>query len=98
MRESPESPVGMATKWHSFDRVPTHDSAMEHEDRLIGVHELAAYLAVPVKTLYAWRYRREGPPAFRVGRYLRYRWSDVQWWIQRRVEAGSLGPGVVGPK
>ena len=62
---------------------------MEHEDRLIGVHELAVYLAVPVKTLYAWRYRREGPPAFRVGRHLRYRWSDVQGWIQRRIDPAS---------
>ncbi|MGF1618095.1 MAG: helix-turn-helix transcriptional regulator [Acidimicrobiia bacterium] len=46
---------------------------MKHEDRLLGVHELAAYLDVPVKTLYAWRYKREGPPALRVGRHLRYR-------------------------
>ena len=60
---------------------------MELEDRLIGVQEFAAYLEVPVKTLYAWRYRRQGPPAFRVGRHLRYRWSDVQQWIQQRIEA-----------
>jgi len=65
---------------------------MEREDRLVNVHELADYLDVPVKTLYAWRYRREGPPAFRVGRHLRYRWSDVQRWIERRLEAGSSGP------
>ena len=59
---------------------------MEHDERLVDVHELAAYLEVPVKTLYAWRYRREGPPAFRVGRHLRYRWRDVQRWIQERIE------------
>jgi excisionase family DNA binding protein len=59
---------------------------MDYENRLIGVLELATYLEVPVKTLYAWRYRREGPPAFRVGRHLRYRWSDVQQWIQQRIE------------
>ncbi len=47
-----------------------HDRAMDYEKRLIGVHELATYLEVPVKTLYAWRYRREGPPAFRDGRHL----------------------------
>ncbi|MDF1595753.1 MAG: helix-turn-helix domain-containing protein [Acidimicrobiia bacterium] len=59
---------------------------MEHDERLVDVRELAAYLEVPVKTLYAWRYRREGPPAFRVGRHLRYRWRDVQQWIQERIE------------
>jgi len=64
---------------------------MEHEDRLVDVHELAAYLEVPVKTLYAWRYRREGPPAFRVGRHLRYRWSDVQRWIRLRIEPSLPG-------
>lgn len=79
----------MATKWHPHDRVPRHDFAMEHEERLVDVHELAAYLEVPVKTLYAWRYRREGPPAFRVGRHLRYRWRDVQLWIQERIEPAS---------
>jgi predicted DNA-binding transcriptional regulator AlpA len=63
---------------------------MEHEERLVDVNELAAYLEVPVKTLYAWRYRREGPPAFRVGRHLRYRWRDVQLWIQERIEPASI--------
>ena len=74
---------------------------MEHDDRLIDVNELAAYLEVPVRTLYAWRYRREGPPGFRVGRHLRYRWSDVQRWIQLRIEptvpaSASLARGWVG--
>ena len=64
---------------------------MEQQDRLVNVQELADYLDVPVKTLYAWRYRREGPPAFRVGRHLRYRWSDVERWIEGRVDAGPPG-------
>lgn len=59
---------------------------MEQDNRLVDVNELAAYLDVPVKTLYAWRYRREGPPAFRAGRHLRYRWRDVQAWIDQRIE------------
>ena len=59
---------------------------MQHLEPLIDVHELADYLDVPVKTLYAWRYRRECPLAFRVGRHLRYRRSDIQRWIQQRVD------------
>ncbi len=70
----------------------THHRVMEHEDRLVNVQELADYLEVSVKTLYAWRYRREGPPAFRVGRHLHYRWSGLQRWIQHRLDAGSPGP------
>jgi predicted DNA-binding transcriptional regulator AlpA len=44
---------------------------------------------VPVATLYAWRYHREGPPGFRVGRHVRYRWTDVEEWISLRVEASQ---------
>jgi len=59
---------------------------MDGLDRLLSIGELAKYLGVPVATLYAWRHRGEGPPGFRAGRHLRYRWSDVQGWIERKIE------------
>ena len=59
---------------------------MEHRDQLVTVQELAEYLGVPVATLYQWRHRREGPPGFRVGRHVRYRWSDIQKWIEHQLE------------
>jgi len=58
---------------------------MEHLDQLLTVEDLAAYLEVPVATVYAWRHRRQGPPGFRVGRHLRFRWSDVERWINERI-------------
>ena len=58
---------------------------MEPLDRLLTVEDLAEYLDVPVSTVYAWRYRRQGPPGFRVGRHLRFRWSDVERWIKDRI-------------
>jgi excisionase family DNA binding protein len=72
-------------KESSKERVVTDDRSMDNSDRLLSVDELADYLGVPAKTLYAWRYRREGPRGFRVGRHLRYRWSDVQLWIEERL-------------
>ena len=45
-------------------------------DRLLTVEDLADWLGVPVATVYAWRYRRSGPPSYKVGRHLRYRRSD----------------------
>ena len=63
---------------------------METLDRLLTVEELAEYLGVPVATLYQWRYRRQGPPGFRVGRYIRYRRNDVEQWIRDRLEADPL--------
>jgi excisionase family DNA binding protein len=50
---------------------------MEPIDRLLTVQDLADYLGVPVATIYAWRHR-QGPPGFRVGRHLRFRWNDIQ--------------------
>ena len=58
---------------------------MEPIDRLLTVEDLADYLDVPAATIYAWRYRRRGPPGFRVGRHLRFRWSDVEHWINNQL-------------
>ncbi len=60
---------------------------------LLTVAEVAGYLGVPIKTLYAWRYHRQGPPALRVGRHVRYRRSDLEEWVRRRISvAGSDVP------
>lgn len=52
---------------------------------LLSAQQLALYLDVPIATIYAWRYHGEGPPGFRVGRHLRYRWSDVEEWISDQL-------------
>ncbi len=50
-------------------------------DRLWTVEDVANFLGVPVTTLYDWRTRKYGPPAKRVGKYLRYRAEDVRKWF-----------------
>ena len=57
---------------------------MESLEPLLTVQELATYLGVPVATIYGWRYRREGPTGFRIGRHLRFRRSDVEDWITQQ--------------
>ena len=52
--------------------------------RLLSVIEVAALLQVPVKTLYQWRFRGEGPIAMRIGRYLRFDPRDVEAWVESR--------------
>jgi predicted DNA-binding transcriptional regulator AlpA len=49
-------------------------------DRLWGVEDVSAYLGVPVKTLYQWRWRGEGPPVRKVGKWLRYDPAAVRKW------------------
>jgi excisionase family DNA binding protein len=58
---------------------------METLDQLLTAQQLANYLGVPIATIYAWRYRRQGPPGFRVGKHLRFRRSDVQAWIEANI-------------
>jgi excisionase family DNA binding protein len=66
-------------------------NGMEQQDRLITIQELAEYLGVPVATVYQWRYRKEGPTGFRVGRHVRYRWSEVEAWIEQQLADADRG-------
>jgi excisionase family DNA binding protein len=61
--------------------VSTEDAAIDRDERLLSVAEVASYLGVPVKTLYQWRHKGVGPRAMRVGRHLRYRRSEVDRWL-----------------
>lgn len=50
-------------------------------DRLVSAQELADFLEIPIKTVYTWRHRNTGPRGFRVGKHLRFRWSEVERWL-----------------
>jgi excisionase family DNA binding protein len=50
-------------------------------DPLWTIDEAALYLRVPVKTLYQWKWRGEGPPVRKVGRHLRYDPVEVRNWF-----------------
>jgi len=76
-------------KCHWNDRVRQQDDEMDSLEPLLTVQELADYLGVPVATIYAWRYRGDGPSGFRVGRHLRYRWGDVEEWITQQRQPSS---------
>jgi len=56
-------------------------------DRLLGPEEVAAFLGVPLRTIYRWRSQREGPRGYRVGRHVRYRLDDVERWLSDRSDA-----------
>jgi excisionase family DNA binding protein len=58
----------------------------ESTAKLWTVAEVADYLGVPVKTLYRWRCVGYGPAGCRVGRYVRYRSSDVEAWIDKMTD------------
>ena len=57
-------------------------SSLDISSRLLSTEEVARILVVPVATLYCWRYKGTGPRAFRVGKHLRFRLSDVMAWLE----------------
>ena len=55
-------------------------------ERLMTVEELAAYLRVPVNTIYRWRTQNYGPVGRRMGKHVRFRESDVMRWVDDQDE------------
>ncbi len=47
---------------------------------------LAKLLDIPIRTVYAWRSRGEGPRAYRIGRHVRFRDEDVEEWLEQRAD------------
>lgn len=48
---------------------------------LWSIDDLAAFLGVPVGTIYQWRTKAYGPVGVRVGRFVRFRPADVHAWL-----------------
>ncbi|MFE7844515.1 helix-turn-helix transcriptional regulator [Microbacterium sp. NPDC057407] len=61
-------------------------------EQLLDINELAAYLRVPVSTIYEWRMKGRAPRAHRYGKHLTFAVSDVRAWVdaQREPEASPL--------
>lgn len=59
-------------------------------ERLWTLEETAAFLAIPVGTLYKLNHKRTGPKFFRVGRGCRYDPRDVSDWLQSKVASPGM--------
>ncbi|MCV2489454.1 helix-turn-helix domain-containing protein [Geodermatophilus sp. YIM 151500] len=64
---------------------------MIHPTPLGTVEDVAAYIGVPKQTLYNWRTQAKGPRGIRVGKHLRYRWEDVDAWLDEQADGPSAG-------
>ncbi|MGV2984179.1 helix-turn-helix transcriptional regulator [Microbacterium sp. AGC85] len=61
--------------------------ASPHElEPLLNVNELAAYLGVPVSTIYDWRTNGKGPRAYRFGKRIMFGANDVRAWMDTMRE------------
>jgi excisionase family DNA binding protein len=63
---------------------------MEDTSLFLTPEEVAEILRVKVGTLHNWRQRDVGPPAVRMGKYLRYRRSSFDKWLSE-IADGTIG-------
>jgi excisionase family DNA binding protein len=56
------------------------------EAELLTVDELARVLRVPKATIYRWRSTGDGPRGYSIGRYVRFRWADIEAWLEKRAD------------
>ncbi|UOQ57799.1 helix-turn-helix domain-containing protein [Leucobacter allii] len=59
---------------------------------LLDVQELADYLGIPVSTIYDWRTRGLGPPAYRFGKHLKFAVGDVRNWVEQQRDGVQTSP------
>lgn len=64
-------------------------TAMSPTRNLATPPEVAEYLGIPVKTLAEWRSQGKGPEWRKVGRHARYRWADVEKWVDAQQGGGE---------
>ncbi|MFE7816295.1 helix-turn-helix transcriptional regulator [Streptomyces sp. NPDC057433] len=56
-------------------------------ERYLTPEDLVTMFSLPsVETVYAWRRKRLGPPAIRIGKYLRYDPATVHAWAQQQTD------------
>lgn len=63
------------------------DARREPSEALLSVAELAAFLSVPVATIYRWRQQHCGPIGYRIGRHVRYRARDIEQRLETQRDS-----------
>jgi predicted DNA-binding transcriptional regulator AlpA len=69
----------------------TQSEIAANRDRLARPEEIAEYLGTAVANLAKWRYEKSGPPYHRCGRLIRYRWAEVDAWLDARTVVATGG-------
>lgn len=56
---------------------------------MAGAQVVAEYFGLPLSTLYDQRHHKRGVGALaiKVGRHLRWRWEDIEAWLDEQGEA-----------
>lgn len=61
-----------------------------NKEQLISSAQLAEYLGTTTANLAQWRYKGTGPKFIKIGyRAVRYRWADIETWIEANTISQS---------
>jgi DNA-binding transcriptional regulator YiaG len=61
-------------------------SAADRGERHLSMQDLADRCGVPLQTVRVWRVKGTGPRGMAIGKYVRYRLSDVMAWEESRAD------------
>ena len=70
--------------------VRTNGEQGPREDAILTVQELAARLKLPLSWVYDHCRVPNGLPHFKLGKYLRFRESDVRLWLTQQQRNGIV--------
>ncbi|MGW4364001.1 helix-turn-helix domain-containing protein [Nocardia takedensis] len=73
------------------------ESPSPRDEVWLSSAEVSRRLKIPVKTLAAWASAGRGPRYARMGRYRRYRVTDLEVWEQAQVDGGRGSTAVAPP-
>lgn len=61
-------------------------------ERMLAPEEVSDLLSIEQRTLRSWRQAGTGPPAIRMGKYVRYPAAELEKWIAERTSESRRGP------
>ena len=62
---------------------------LDQAERHLSMQDLADRCGVPLQTVRGWRVKGAGPRGMAIGKYVRYRLSDVLEWEESRSDPKS---------
>lgn len=68
---------------------------MDDDDKLIGPRELADQTGLPVSWIYS-KAEAGVLPHYKIGKYIRFRPSEVRTWLEAQRRGRIDGPAVTG--
>lgn len=58
---------------------------------LATLDDFCGYVGIAAQTYYNWKWQgRDLPPVRRIGRSLRFRWDDIEKWVDAQTDRGSV--------